>query len=118
MAENDIDPEMFYEDALALVFRAIRATRRALNSNPSKEEERKLNKRLLRLEAERADLEAMLDAIIDGEALDVAPPTPADVENIANLTKQVAGLTKANLTAAGALNVTSKVLDLAMKVTA
>ena len=117
MAENEIIPEIVYGNALALVFDAIASANKGLFANPSKEEERKLHKALLRLEVERADLVGMLDAMADGETLDVDAPTQTEVDEIANLTGQVAGLTKANLTAAGAISVTSGVLALAMKVT-
>ncbi len=116
MAENDIIPEIVYENALALVYDSISVARKGLRSNPSKEEERKLNKTLLRLEAERADLEGMLDALADDEPVGVAPPTQAQVDEIATLTGEVEGLTRANLTAAGALSVASKVLALAAAV--
>ena len=117
MANGEIDQEDVYEDALGLVFDTIVTVKKGLRANPSKEEERKLNRRLAQLQVERADFEAMLDAIIDGETIDVAPPTQAQVDEIANLTGEVGGLTRANLTAAGALTVASKVLALAAEVT-
>lgn len=116
MADNDVIPEIAYENALALVFDSISLARKGLRLNPSKEEERKLNKTLLRLEVERADLEAMLDALADDDPVGVAPPTQAQVDEIAALTGEVEGLTRANLTAAGALSAASKVLALAVAV--
>ena len=116
MANGEIDQEDVYEDTLALVFETIVTAKQGLRANPRKEEERKLNRRLAQLEVERADLEAMLDAIIDGETIDVAPPTQEQVDEIARLTGEVGGLTRANLTAAGALTITSKVLALAAAV--
>jgi hypothetical protein len=117
MANGDINREDAYEDALALVFDAIATNRKGLRANPSKDEKRKLNKQLARLEAERADLEAMLDAIIDGETIDVAPPTQAQVDEIASLTGQVEGWTRDNRTAAGAITVATNVLALAVEIT-
>jgi len=117
MANGGIDREDAYEDALALVFDAIAMARKGLRANPSKEEERKLNKLLARLEVERADLEAMLDALIDGRVIDVAPPTQAQVDEIARLTGEVGDWTRRNGTAAGAVTVLSKVLDLAVEIT-
>ncbi len=117
MANGEIDQEDVYEDALALVFDAIAAARKGRRANPSKEEERKLNKALARLEVERADLEAILDAIIVGDTVDVAPPTQEQVDEIARLTGEVGILTRANITAAGAVTVASDVLALAVAVT-
>lgn len=117
MANGEIDQEDVYEDALALVFDTIVTVKKGLRANPNKERERKLNKMLAQLEIERADLEAMLDAIIDGDTVDVAPPTQAQVDEIAALTGEVGGLTRANITAAGTISVASKVLALAAAVT-
>ncbi len=116
MENGEIDQEDVYEDALALVFDTSVTVKKGLRANPSKEEERKLNRRLAQLEVERADFEAMLDAIIDGETIDVAPPTQEQVDEIARLVGEIGGLTRANLTAAGALGVASEVLALAAAV--
>lgn len=117
MANGEVDRENAYEDALALVFDAIAAAHAARRANPSKEERRKINKLLLRLEVERADLEAMLDALIDGREIDVPPPTQAQVDRIAELTGEVETHTRNDRTAAGAVTVAAKVLDLAVEIT-
>ncbi len=116
MPNNNINPKIAYANTLALVFDAISSANKGLLANPSKEEERKLNKTLLRLEVERTDLMGMLIALAKNQPVDVAPPTQAQVDEIATLTGEVEGLTRANLTAAGALSVASKVLALAAAV--
>ncbi len=47
----------------------------------------------------------------------MAPPTQEQVDEIARLTGEIGGLTRANLTAAGALTVASNILALAAAVT-
>lgn len=113
MALTDNELKIIYADALALVYDAIALANKGLLANPSKEQERKLNKTLLRLEAERTDLMGTLIALAKKQPVGVPPPTQAQVDEIANLTGEVEGLTRANITAAGALAVASGVLDLA-----
>ena len=117
MPNNNINPEITYANTLALVFDAISSANKGLLANPSKEEERRLNKTLLRLEVERTDLMGMLIALANNEPVGVAPPTQAHVDEIATLTGAVENLTRANLTAAGALTVASNILALAAAVT-
>jgi hypothetical protein len=116
MAESNSDPVIVLESALALVFDAIAIAQKGCRANPTKDEERKLNKTLARLEVERADLEGMIDAL-ENEPADVPPPTQEHVERIADLTGRVERQTRASLTAAGALAIASDVLDLAIKMT-
>ena len=115
MPEEDTEDRL--EAALALVYDAIHINNAGLRSNPSKEEKRKLLKRRARLEAERADLEGMLDALADGEALDVAPPSDQQVQAIAALTGAVEQQRNKAVTAAAALQITGQVLDLATELT-
>ena len=105
------------EAALGLVYDALHVNNVGLRSNPSKEEERKLMKRKARLEAERANLEGTLDALADGEDIDVQPPTEKQVKTIAGLTRQVEQQKQEAVTAAAALQITGKVLDLATELT-
>ena len=118
MPNNNINPKIAYGETLALVFDAISSANKGLLANPSKEEERKLNKILLRLEVERTDLMGMLIALAKNQPVGVAPPTQEQVNEIARLSGAVEGLTRANLTAAGAVTVASDVLALAVAVTA
>jgi hypothetical protein len=115
MAESN-DPVIVLEKALALVFDAMAIAQKGRRANPTKEEERKLNKTLARLEIERADLEGMIDAL-ENEPVDVPPPTQEHVNRIAELTGRVEEQTRMILTAAGALAISSDVLDLAIKMT-
>lgn len=116
MAQNSNDPVINLELALALVFDAIAIAQKGLRANPSKEEGRKLHKTIARLEIERTDLEEMIDAL-DNSPDDVPPPSQEDVDRIAELTGRVEQQTRQNLTAAGAVEITSNVLDLAIKLT-
>ena len=54
-------------DMLSLVYDAIAIAQKGLLANPSKDEERKLNRTLAKLELERVDLRAMLDAMEDAD---------------------------------------------------
>lgn len=125
MSENDENnggsdwggPRIVYNDALALVHNAIMATREGLLANPSREQERKLNKILARLQVEVANLESMLIALAKKQPVGVEPPTQAHVDEIAKLTGEVEGLTRETLTAASALSVASSVLALAVDIT-
>lgn len=105
------------ETALALIYSAIHLNNDGLRANPDKPEKRKLLKRRARLEAERANLEGMVDALADGEDIDVQPPTAEQVQAIADLTGEVEQQTQAAVTASAALVLTGKVLDLAIKLT-
>lgn len=115
MAENDNDPVIVLERALALVYDAMAIAQKGRRANPNKEESRRLNKTLARLELERHDLEEMIDAM-EGTPADVSPPSQAEVDRIAELTGRVEQQTRTNITAAGALAIASDVLDLAIKV--
>jgi hypothetical protein len=106
-----------FEKALALVEDAMEVTRNGLRANPSKEEERKLNKMLLRFGLERAALEGMITAIRSGEKTP-QPPTKAQVDAIAKLTGEVDDLTTANTTASGAISIATRVLELAAQLKA
>ena len=115
MADESTEDQL--EACLALVYGAIHVNNEGLRSNPSKEERRKLLKRRARLEAERADLEGMLDAMADGVAIDVQPPTDEQVRAIADLTGKVEEQRRAAATASAALAITGDVLTLAMELT-
>ena len=106
------------EEALGLIYDAISLNNKGMRANPSKEEKRRLMKRRARLEAERADLEGLLDAMADGEDIGVTPPTPEQVKAIADLTAQVEQQTRAAVTASAVLALTGQVLDLAIALTA
>ena len=56
-----------------------------------------------------------MDAIEDGET-NVKGPTDAQAEKVSQLTGDVEKMTGANITASKALSLTSKILDVAMKV--
>ena len=119
MPPNDDDKILeTYEglsNALSLVYDALAAARKALLENPTKEQRRKLQRRIARLEAERAEISAKLDALADGET-DVKGPTAAQVAQIAVLTREVGAMTEANLAASKVLAVTTKILALAAKI--
>ena len=102
-------------DALALVFDGISLAGKALLRNPSKEQKRKLNRRIARLEGERAEIAAKMDAIEDGVA-NVKGPSAAQVTRIADLSAEVESGAKSDLTASAALAVTSKVVTIVTKI--
>lgn len=110
------DPVIDLENALALVFDAEALTLKGLRANPSKEEQRKLNKRLASLVVEEADLIAMIDALENRIEPGIKPPTDAQVTEIAKLSEKVEQDTQDNITASDALATSGKVLELAMKV--
>ncbi len=102
-------------NALFLVLDTIAIANKGLLKNPSKEDERKLNRTLAKLELERADIRAKLDAIIAGES-DIVGPTSGQVQEISSLTAEVEAVTNANLTASAAVALSSRVLTLATEV--
>lgn len=102
-------------DALSLVFDGIALASKSLLKNPSKEEKRKLLRRITRLEAERADIVAKMDAIENGDS-SVKGPTAAQVTKVADLTGKVEQMAAANFTVAGALSLTSQVLTVATRI--
>jgi hypothetical protein len=111
------NPSIALGRALALVFRALAVAEDALLLNPSREQERSLNETLLELEAKRAMLRAMLNALAnDTRAL--PGPTTAQVTEVSLLAGQVETLTTANLTASSAIAFTSKVLVVATQIAA
>jgi hypothetical protein len=111
------NPLVTLGNALSMVFGAIAIAQKGLLKNPSPEEERKLNRTLAKLELERATISAKLDALIAGNQ-DIAGPTPGQVQEISSLTAQVEVLTNANLTASGAVALTSRILTLATDIAA
>ena len=102
-------------DALALVFDGISLAGKALLRNPSKEQKRKINRRIARLEAERAEIAAKMDAIEDGMT-SVKGPSATQVARIADLSAEVESAVRSNLTVSASLALTSKVLTLATKI--
>ena len=109
------NPLITLGDALSLVFDAIALAQKGLLKNPSKEQERKLNRTLARLELERADIHAQILALIAKKGA-VPRPTTAQVKEISDLTAEVDALTNASITASGAVALTSKILGLATEI--
>jgi hypothetical protein len=109
------NPLVTLGNMLSLVFDAIAIAQKGLLKNPSKEEERKLNRTLAKLKLERADIRAELDSLIDGEQ-NIAGPTPAQVKEMSKLIAEVDKLTNASVTASGAVALTSRILALATEV--
>jgi hypothetical protein len=101
--------------ALALVLRAQAVAADAMLLNPSREQERALNETLLELDARRAMIQAMLNALASDPGA-MAGPTAAQVTEVSLLTGQVETLTTANLTASSAITFTSKVLVVATQI--
>jgi hypothetical protein len=105
------------EIALGLVYDAITLSNRAMRSNPSKEEKRKLIKRRARLEVERADLEGILEALADGKDIDVTPPSVEQVEAIKTLVAAVEEQRRLDVAVSETFELAGKVLDLATELT-
>lgn len=110
-----VNPYDSLSDALSLVFDALAVAQKGLLKNPSREEKRKLLRRIGRLEGERAEIAAKMDALEAG-ATDVVGPTKNQVDEIAALTGEVEAMTRANLTASAALALTSRIMTLATEV--
>ena len=112
---TDKVPELL--DAIAVVDGAIALAEGALHDNPSLAEERALNRTLLRLNAQRAALEAELDAALAGSTL-VQGPSDAQLAQIAALSEEVELATNAAATVSARIALTTKVLTLASSVLA
>ena len=102
-------------EAVALVIDAIALAEKGLERNPSREEERELNQTLIDLEERRAEIQAKLDALVDGTQ-QLAGPTRAQVAQISSLTGQVEAETNASETASGAVTLSARVLALATEI--
>ena len=102
-------------DALSLTIDAIAITEKGLLRNPSVEDERSLNRNLAELEAKRATIKAMLNALI-ANTREIEGPTNEQVEEMSRLTNEVDSLTNAALTASGAVGLSTRILSLATKV--
>lgn len=96
------------DDAIALV-------KKALNHNPTVAEERDLEQILLRLEAERSVLQAEYDDALEG-ATGVQGPTPAQVQQVADLSNQVATATTQAQLSSDAIALGGRIFDLAGKI--
>lgn len=117
MTEVDYDHLIQLEDALGLVYDAQAAVLKGKRANPSKEQQRALNKAWARLELEKADLEGQITAIEDeGEIL--PPPSAEMVTEIARLTAAAETETRKGKTAAEYLTFAGAVLAMATEVTA
>ena len=97
------------------MFDAIALAQKGLLKNPSTEQERQLNRILAKLELERADIQAKITALI-GKAKGVNGPNEDQVLEVSNLTAQVDVLTNANITASGAIALTSNILGVATEI--
>ena len=93
--------------ALSLVYDGIALLGKALLQNPTAEQKRRINRRILRLEAERAEISAKLDAL-EADDTTIKGPTAAQVRKIAELSGEVESMTTANLTLSGARALTGK----------
>ena len=102
-------------DALDLLDDAIGLSRKAMNHNPSEDEERGLQQLRLRLESERAVLQAEFNAALV-EATAVQAPSAAQVNKIAKLSDQVAKATKQADVANEAIVLGGKIFDLATEI--
>jgi hypothetical protein len=112
VTNNDPDPYIVLSDALAVVFDGLAVAGKALLRNPTKEEKRRLSRVQAKLELERAEIVAAMDAILDGDD-DYPPPTAAQVGEIAKLSAQVEGLTNDALTASAGLALAGSILEMA-----
>jgi hypothetical protein len=110
---SDSVPEILH--AIDLVDKAITAAQIGLNHNPSVEDERALNRILLRLNAERAVLEAELDSAMAADP-GVQAPDAGQLAAIESLSSQVELATNAAIVVSDIVGLSSKVLDLASSI--
>lgn len=100
--------------AIELVDNTLALVDNALINNPSKDDERALNRLNLRLEAERSELRADLRSLLKGA---VAPsPSPVDIEQMAALSMQVEQATNSAIAASAAITLVRKSLDFAIDI--
>ena len=103
------EPSVGLGHALALVLSAIKAATLGLSSQPTLEEGRALLACLNDLRRIQGDIQQTRDALIREGAI-AAPPVPHHVAEISRLRVQVDALIAATVTAAAALELTSKAL--------
>jgi C4-type Zn-finger protein len=101
--------------AIFLVDQSIALLETQLASNPSTDEERTLRRNLLRLQAERAVLEAELDAALDNST-GVQAPSTGQLAEIEGLLNRVEAATNSAVSAAQGIRLTTRVLELVTKV--
>lgn len=111
MTNGERDPYLDLADALDLVFSGLALCEKALLMNPVKEEQRRLSRFQLRLELERADIVASMNAIIQEDPY--PPPTAAQVAEIARLSSEVEKLTNATISVSIGLDLAGDILALA-----
>ena len=104
------DPVLDLLDAQDLAFDTLKVARKGLVRNPSKDEKRRLLRLIARLEDEIKQIGDQIDALADQDDA-YQGPTDAEMELVADLTKQVGGLTADNITAQNALQLAGKVLE-------
>jgi len=105
--------------AQSAIHDSITQAKKGLNRNPSPEERRALDENILDLAEKNTILEARILAVRNGGGADSVPmPTAAQIAAIGDLSAEVEGLTNENLTAAGALALSTRALTLATELTA
>jgi len=101
--------------AVDLIDDAIALVKKALNHNPTDAEERDLEQILLRLEAERSVLQAEFDDALEGVS-GVQAPTAEQVQQVADLSNEVATATTQAHLSSDAIALGGQVFDLASKI--
>jgi hypothetical protein len=114
---NGMDKVPGLLDSITLVDNATTLAEAALLNNPSVEDDRALRRLLLRLKAERAVLDAELDAALAEES-SVQGPSTAQLAQIEVLTAQVEQATNAGAAVNASIALVGKVLDLATAIVA
>jgi ATP-dependent Clp protease ATP-binding subunit ClpA len=97
--------------AIELVDDALAMVDMALNSNPNPDQERALRRQRLRLEAERAVLEAELDAALDSSS-SAQGPNAAQLAEIVALVEAVETATNQQAAISNVLSLGSQALGL------
>lgn len=91
---------------------AIAKVEKALISNPTESEARKLNSLLVELQAKETVLRDRRDALLDNRT-NITPPSDEQVERVKALAREVEALTGANIVASAAIEIATKAVGLA-----
>ena len=111
--DGDRVPELVH--AIVVVDDAIALAEGAQADDPTDEEDRALNRLLLRLGAERAVLDAELTAALESDT-SVQGPTEAQIAEIGALSDEVEVLKNASATVSARIALATKVLEVASAV--
>jgi hypothetical protein len=112
---TDQDPLLDLFDAQDLAFDALKIARKGLVRNPRKEEKRRLERIVARLEEELKHIGDQIDALADEDDA-YQGPSAEEMKLVQDVSEDLDGLTNANVTARNAMVLASRALEVIGKI--